>query len=53
MNDLDLLQAALRRVADRGDITIQNAHAFQVLANEIKRLEEERSAFDALRDPSS
>lgn len=50
MTDLDLLRMALRNVAERGDITVQNAHAFQALLIEIVRLMGER---DALRDPSS
>lgn len=53
MNDLDLIKKALETVVKRGQTTVQTSIAFLALLNEIMKLDEERRAYDALRDPSS
>lgn len=53
MTDLDLLILALTNIADRGQVTVQAAGAFRNLAFELKRLDEERKAFDAVHQAGS
>lgn len=48
MNDLELMILAMTNVADRGQTTVQIAVALRLLASELRKLDEERRAFDAV-----